>query len=499
MKTKYWIIFIILGIIVVIGGIYLYFRISGKPFFPKKEKKEESLVVQEEKKETNRSIFISKAPTEKTTKIYGEIFDDLSDKDDNVEIAFFEESLYFSFEKQMYWIEPLERSKYKKIKCSLDNFKTLDNIPNSDIGICENDVYIRGEKNNSLDGKSLTAIINNYIGDKDNTYYRSDVIDREKGEIDYKLIPVDENPTDLHSASDYGLSINYAIANGKLYFKNKIYKNVDLETLHRLIDSNHSDGYFADKNNYYIADEEKGFLPITSIKTGRFEPYNFGGKNGVRYVRIGKNVYLGDKKLFGATPNNLKPYMAENRTGKGEDLITCTINCAYVWDGRNVYYEGSTMPVNDGSFMLLGYGILKGSAESFVTQPEYAKDNKNVYFEGKLVVGADPLTFTPIKSGRYVLEYGKDIDSVYYKEKKIDGADPDSFVPFDNQSLEGCPLGAYSKDSNNIFYKWNIVEKADVQSFEIVSSENAFIGKDKNNYYLGEDKISEDSFDICYK
>jgi len=71
----------------------------------------------------------------------------------------------------------------------------------------------------------------------------------------------------------------------------------------------------------------------------------------------------------------------------------------------------------------------------------FARDNSHVFWEDKIVAGADPATFKAIDFG-----YGTDKNHVYYRTAVVKGADPQSFKTY--------PHGvgnADSEDKNNRF------------------------------------------------
>jgi hypothetical protein len=53
----------------------------------------------------------------------------------------------------------------------------------------------------------------------------------------------------------------------------------------------------------------------------------------------------------------------------------------------------------------------------------YGADRSHVFYEGKIIAGADPASFRPLAE----YEYGADRNSVFYRGEKLAGADPASF------------------------------------------------------------------------
>jgi hypothetical protein len=53
----------------------------------------------------------------------------------------------------------------------------------------------------------------------------------------------------------------------------------------------------------------------------------------------------------------------------------------------------------------------------------YGVDRGHVFYEGKVIPGADPASFRPLAQ----FEYGKDKNAVFYQGQQLEGADPRSF------------------------------------------------------------------------
>ena len=133
-----------------------------------------------------------------------------------------------------------------------------------------------------------------------------------------------------------------------------------------------------------------------------------------------------------------------------------------------IYYMNQKTEINKDTFEYVAGGRM-----------EYVKDKKNVYYNGKIVQGADPITIEAMGL------YAKDKNYVYYKGGKIKGADPDTIIVW----------GLYSKDKKNVYFQRTKVEKADAETFEVFlyeyermlisQSQYSYFGKDKKNIYSG--------------
>lgn len=94
-----------------------------------------------------------------------------------------------------------------------------------------------------------------------------------------------------------------------------------------------------------------------------------------------------------------------------------------------------------------------------LSDKDYAKDRKNVYYQGERIAGADSSSFQIIeKVGDPYWRYAKDRKRVYSGGRALDGANPASFDILD-------PDSRYSKDSTLVFYCSKLIAGADAPSF----------------------------------
>ena len=186
------------------------------------------------------------------------------------------------------------------------------------------------------------------------------------------------------------------------------------------------------------------------------------------------------------------------------------LNDKYAKDVKNVYFSGnkSFEDVDAGTFEVLPADYSKDknnvySPENGWTQrvnganPKtikvlnqfYLKDDKNVFFNDKKILGADANSFIALDKEN---GYAKDKNSVYYFGQKVEGADPKTF--------EVISDGEYSKDDKNVYASGEIIKGADPKTFREFPETS--YSRDKNNlyYYYGEDKflgkIDENKFEF---
>lgn len=123
--------------------------------------------------------------------------------------------------------------------------------------------------------------------------------------------------------------------------------------------------------------------------------------------------------------------------------------------------EKAIIGAHADSFRLVGLGEFDDPRiDPLLWKMKYSLDDKDVYFQDKIISGADPASFTFI--GRHLSadqEYAKDKNSVYYLDRKIEKADPTTYQLLGVHNI-------YAKDAAHIFYKDAIVDGADVSSFD---------------------------------
>jgi len=186
------------------------------------------------------------------------------------------------------------------------------------------------------------------------------------------------------------------------------------------------------------------------------------------------------------------------------------LNDKYAKDVKNVYFSGnkSFEDVDAGTFEVLpaDYSKDKNNVYSLengwiqrvnganpktikVLNQFYLKDDKNVFFNDKKILGADANSFIALDKEN---GYAKDKNSVYYFGQKVEGANAKTF--------EVISDGEYSKDDKNVYASGEVIKGADPKTFREFPETS--YSRDKNNlyYYFGEDKflgkIFENNFEF---
>lgn len=220
---------------------------------------------------------------------------------------------------------------------------------------------------------------------------------------------------------------------------------------------------------------------------------SYFGYSGLKLVIISGVIVVGALSVFG--------YF-----GMLLNLQKGIANSGYSVVDHNVYYDGKLLEGADGaSFNTLSVERLRGT-------PKYAKDKNSLYYSGKIVEGASikALTIKIINMDEYWLNN----EQVIYDGKILPDANPAEIEGFEGftgwvYSMSegryivysyGVPLPAVdkssfsplndfiAKDKHHVFEKHNIILKdADAVTFELLDDHS--FGRDKNHVYYISTKI----------
>ncbi len=285
----------------------------------------------------------------------------------------------------------------------------------------------------------------------------------------------------------------------KVYFKDRIVPNVDLETF----DATHY--YARDKNHVYFldkiivgADPTWFGLPDSTGKVQKFNYYYLSDGNEIyvednfkKFTRI-ENVDLKSFELLKPinTPEKYfvmcwakdKNYVFNHeKIIKNADPATVVLIDQYHAKDKDHYIMGSNAFKNDRTFTLFpnlmaknNEGVyLKGGTKLKDVDPKsfkylndfYQKDKDRVFYEGSKSLDADAATFKVV-GNEY---FGYDTSVVFCRHSPIKMADPSTWQWIG---------GSYSKDHKNVYLGTRIIEGADAASFKTVG--NKRFGYDKN-------------------
>lgn len=161
------------------------------------------------------------------------------------------------------------------------------------------------------------------------------------------------------------------------------------------------------------------------------------------------------------------------------------INSSYAKDSNHIYFIKPLRKVAESvfalhcqpaSFKVLDYPFSKDESTIFyenrvvagadaasfsVLANGYAKDKNAVYLQAKRIAGADPASFELFKpGGEYVSEdfYSKDKQGIYWMDKKIITGDNPAFAPLGN---------GYAADGKQVWFKTATISGADANTFKV--------------------------------
>ncbi|QKG51858.1 DKNYY domain-containing protein [Hymenobacter sp. BRD67] len=156
-------------------------------------------------------------------------------------------------------------------------------------------------------------------------------------------------------------------------------------------------------------------------------------------------------------------------------LAVCFFLCSckhYEVKDNRVYYDSWNEGSGNNSRL-----IESAQASSFIElkYSAYGKDDRHVYYEGKIISKADPKSFEAI--GEF---FGKDKKSGFYGDKRVGTSRGKSFKVL---------KGNYSVDNHDVFYMDEPLNVCSVSSFKIREENNGWWSQDDCNYFFEEKKL----------
>ena len=260
----------------------------------------------------------------------------------------------------------------------VDSFRVLDSQNYSDrstliVGLDKNSVYFGNIRIPDLDPNKLKVIGNGYYTDGINTYYCSDMSERNKNlsspmEIFQTLIyafsktkrpqsyiyPYKKVETDKRLQAVANLSF-FASDGDKIYYKGEVLENVDLNTLVP-IDGQYT--YFADKESVYYKSK---LLPIKN--SGNLKVVSLNPDDKFLYDEVNGYVFIGDYSF----DKEKAPYKIIGSNGTHlYSLIFVSDDGIYFYDSENK----KQIKLKDNIFV--------GDIEEI--SPNVFTDNENIYY-----------------------------------------------------------------------------------------------------------------------
>ena len=377
-------------------------------------------------------------------------------------------SNYLRDGKNVYFVND-EGGKVKIVK-NVD--KNTFKVVNGNYGVDSKNVYYLGEKLDFVGLDGLKIFNEGYLKDKKNVYEIS-ANDNDK----VKVEPIKNLNIDVASFEDIFGGLNYKDKNS-VYYVDENNGEVSLKILKGADPATFEFGIISkDKNSIFIGNQK-----LEGMSSKGFEVLN----DSLDFVKDYKNVYYLDRESDGIT------YKVEVLDTKGIDIPSLE----FLGDSYNKYYrdKNNIYFLNDKDDKMEFEKLAGANPKTFEIVDDYfAKDDKNVYFFNKKVIGVDAKTFEEVgydiikdKNGLHILIDSNETE-IKVKNLKADGIDLKTLKKLDN---------GYFKDKNNIYYglSGNLykIKNADLQTFEVLTSpysSSVYFAKDKNNVYYNGKKL----------
>ena len=350
--------------------------------------------------------------------------------------------------------------KYGEILYGADSetFEILGNIYSKD----KNKVYSISYPMDKADAKSFKSIGDWYGKDKNFVFYRDDIVENA------------DSKTFKHLEYKYGIDKNY------VYYSNKRIEDADPQSFVLL------NKYVSKDKNYvyYLTSKVLNFKP-EDLKDGNIDTDKFviQEKESEYNMAILIDEYekrekkrLEDLSDMGITEMGFDYYMYKNLVYYNDKFSRKIFLYKADIETLEAVEDSYNEILKDKNRVYIAGRMLEGADPvSFeVITGRYYKDKKNVYIGWNKINNADIKTFEVIDGN-----YSWDKSRVYFNETEIPDIDKESFKTIGN---------SYSKDKNHIYYEKKIIKNADIESFVLILPENLHgeYAKDKNRvYYLG--------------
>ena len=377
-------------------------------------------------------------------------------------------SNYLRDGKNVYFVND-EGGKVKIVK-NVD--KNTFKVVNGNYGVDSKNVYYLGQKLDFVGLDGLKIFNEGYLKDKKNVY---EISVNDNDEV--KVEPIKNLNIDVASFEDIFGGLNYKDKNS-VYYVDENNGKVSLKILKGADPATFEFGIISkDKNSVFIGNQK-----LEGVSSKGFEILD----NEFNFVKDYKNVYYLDRESDGIT------YKVKVLDTKGVDIPSFE----FLGDSYNKYYrdKNNIYFLNDKVDKMEFEKLVGANPKTFEIIDDYfARDDKNVYFFNKKVIGVDAKTFEEVgydiikdKNGLHILIDSNETE-IKVKSLKADGIDLKTLKKLDN---------GYFKDKNNIYYglSGNLykIKNADLQTFEVLTSpysSSVYFAKDKNNVYYNGKKL----------
>ena len=336
----------------------------------------------------------------------------------------------------------------------------------------KNHVYYDGKIKPNADAASFGLIVAKDKAGRSVAFYTKD----KNGVYDYdKGLIANSDPTTfviLDTYDNYYYYDIYAKDKHFVYFDGTPIQNSDPSTFTIL-----GDGLARDKNGVYFGAD------VSSIDPSSFEQLSYNDAFGYGYYKDKKAIYFGEQKITGFNANNFSLLPALSKIYYPFfKYYTATSSDVY---GGTCHGELKLLRGIDGNTAVaLDSFYLKDKNGVYVSNHDNACGTFNV---SKLSADANTFAVLIGNDGQANTQYAKDKNSVFYQGKVIEGADPGSFQILSGYGVVVADYNSYAKDKNHLYYQGAIFSGVDPSTFTRIGSTNFM--KTQNAVYANTDTI----------
>ena len=361
----------------------------------------------------------------------------------------------------------------------VDSFRVLDLQDYSDrstliVGLDKNSVYFGNIRIPDLDPNKLKVIGNGYYTDGINTYYCSDMSERNKNlsslmEIFQTLIyafsktkrpqsyiyPYKKVETDKRLQAVANLSF-FASDGDKIYYKGEVLENVDLNTLVP-IDGQYT--YFADKESVYYKSK---LLPIKN--SGNLKVVSLNPDDKFLYDEVNGYVFIGDYSF----DREKAPYKIIGSNG------THLYSLIFVSDDGIYFYNTEKKKQEK-----LKDNIFIGDIEEI--SPNVFTDNKNIYYFQNYEILKKPKN-----RGNILVSRNTEVYSLGKKEswKKLADIGNENIGSLWQKDNEYYYFDNLENSSSKVDYRSTIYKITDKSTLESLLSYPEYINAEKIDEFI---------------
>lgn len=242
---------------------------------------------------------------------------------------------------------------------------------------------------------------------------------------------------------------------------------------------------------YFSLKEKNAYIDEYNLN---LSPFDFTIISPMHFKSNG-HVYFNKIPIDNADADSFQKFISPRLSDKN----VLGIDQYHVYVGNNIVENADPK-----TFVFLGMkenhfsdrsGIATNYEDFDFTEAYYAKDKNYIYFNYRVIDGADADSFELLHH-----LYDRDKNFIFYQGKKLENSDADSFIfyPLSHETSSNVNLivvQGYAKDKNQVYYNFAPIKGADSTTFTPLKG---YYAKDKNNVYFAgkiQPKLDVESFE----